>query len=68
MGGPDCLEVCRKLERGKAANVQDFDGSQGAETPACEYLRKFEQSPPYNCQKSEYLTLLSSFPDVKKSD
>jgi len=31
-------------------------------------LRKFEQSLAYYCQYSEYLTLLNSFPDVKKSD
>jgi hypothetical protein len=31
-------------------------------------LRKFEQSQAYSCQKSEYLTLLNSFPDVRKSD
>jgi len=31
-------------------------------------LRKFEQRPAYHCQYFEYLTLLSSFPDVKKSE
>src|SRR5205823_14194272 len=31
-------------------------------------LRKFEQTTTEYCRYSEYLTLLSSFPDVKKSD
>jgi hypothetical protein len=30
--------------------------------------KKIEQDPSKGCQKSEYLTLLNSFPDVKKSD
>jgi len=33
-----------------------------------EYLRKIEQSPTECCHYSEYLTLLNSFPDVKKSE
>jgi hypothetical protein len=31
-------------------------------------LRKIEQNTTAVCQYSEYLTLLNSFPDVKKSD
>ncbi len=31
-------------------------------------LRKFEQLRPYTCQYSEYLTLLNTSPDVKKTD
>jgi len=31
-------------------------------------LRNIEQTQLGECQNSEYLTLLSSFPDVKKSD
>jgi hypothetical protein len=38
------------------------------ETTLANVLRKIEQSQLEECQHSEYLTLLSSFPDVKKSD
>jgi hypothetical protein len=38
-----------------------------AKSVSLDILRKFEQSPLAGCQYSEYLTLLSSFPDVKKS-
>jgi hypothetical protein len=37
-------------------------------TALANVLTKIEQSQSEECQNSEYLTLLSSFPDVKKSD
>jgi hypothetical protein len=39
-----------------------------SETAPANVLGKIEQSQQAECQISEYLTLLSSFPDVKKSD
>jgi hypothetical protein len=39
-----------------------------SETTLGNVLRKIEQTRLGECQYSEYLTLLSSFPDVKKSD
>jgi hypothetical protein len=38
-----------------------------SETTLVNVLRKIEQSHSGECQYSEYLTLLTSFPDVKKS-
>jgi hypothetical protein len=45
-----------------------FEANPAAKAPARECLRKIEQTPTEYCQYSEYLTLLNSFPDVKKSD
>ena len=38
------------------------------ETARENVLTKIEQTQLGECQNSEYLTLLTSFPDVKKSD
>jgi hypothetical protein len=65
-----------KLSRRLAEKGDDEKGQipqrQGAarlnETAWANVLTKIEQSPWGECQNSEYLTLLSSFPDVKKSD
>jgi len=45
-----------------------FGPSPGLKFLASNILRKFEHGLAYSCQNSEYLTLLSSFPDVKKTD
>jgi hypothetical protein len=50
---------------------QQMSNSYRASTPSNRVLanawRKIEQIQAEYCQYSEYLTLLSSFPDVKKS-
>jgi hypothetical protein len=47
------------------SNSVEVDAGSGEYPPNA--LRKIEQSQVAECQNSEYLTLLSSFPDVKKS-
>jgi hypothetical protein len=68
MEGNELAENYKKLQRGEAANVQVVKASERANRLPLNILRKFEQSQTVYCQNSEYLTLLSSFPDVKKSD
>jgi hypothetical protein len=62
----------RRLAENGVGEKRQIPRRQGAvrlsETARANVLRKIEQSQVAECQNSEYLTLLTSFPDVKKSD
>jgi hypothetical protein len=59
--------VAKNQEAEKGQNRLDLDGEMRLKFLVWNILRKFERAQPYHCQISEYLTLLNSFPDVKKT-
>jgi len=60
------LQKISKAKRGKYLRILVLFAL--ANLVSLNILRKIEQTQVAECQISEYLTLLSSFPDVKKSD
>jgi len=69
MGGN---ELGKRVAENRGDEKRQIPRRQGAiwltETARENLLTKIEQTRLAECQISEYLTLLSSFPDVKKSD
>jgi hypothetical protein len=69
MGGN---ELGKRVAENRDDEKRQIPRRQGAvqpsETSPANVLTKIEQTQQAECQISEYLTLLSSFPDVKKSD
>jgi len=57
----------QKIATGKSGKCLTPGGRSRAREWLVNILTKIEQTEVAECQKSEYLTLLSSFPDVKKS-
>jgi hypothetical protein len=62
--------IRQRVAENPNAEKRQMSNSRWLDAPAgnvANVLRKIEQSQLGKCQYSEYLTLLSSFPDVKKS-
>jgi NADH dehydrogenase FAD-containing subunit len=68
MGGNDWQRLAENCESEKRQIPRRQGALRPGETTLANVLRKIEQSQLEECQNSEYLTLLSSFLDVKKSD
>jgi hypothetical protein len=67
MGGERFGKDLQKIPTWKSGKCPIPWGRSRVWEPLANVLTKIEQTQVEKCQYSEYLTLLSSFPDVKKS-